>query len=73
MLKICQRYSRNNSEATNSRKLPKAKIYQIYAIDIPGVILWLQIQEKKEKEGKINIYFKYSAQFLCIIYNETAL
>ena len=31
MLKICQRYARSNSKATNSRQLPKAKICQRYA------------------------------------------
>ena len=31
MPKICQRYARSNSEAINSRQLPKAKICQRYA------------------------------------------
>ena len=31
MPKICQRYTGSNSEATNSRQLPKAKICQRYA------------------------------------------
>ena len=30
MPNICQRYARSNSEATNSRQLPKAKICQRY-------------------------------------------
>ena len=33
MPKICQRYARSNSEATNSRQLPKEKICQRYAKD----------------------------------------
>ena len=31
MPKICQRYARSNSKATNSRQLPKVKICQRYA------------------------------------------
>ena len=31
MPKICQIYARSNSDATNSRQLPKAKICQKYA------------------------------------------
>ena len=31
MPKICQRYARSNSEATNSRQLPKARICQRFA------------------------------------------
>ena len=44
MPNICQRY------ATNSRQLPKAKICQIYAKDMPGVIPRLQIQENLLKQ-----------------------
>ena len=31
MQKICKIHASSNSEATNSRQLPKAKIYQRYA------------------------------------------
>ena len=44
MPKIYQTY------ATNSRQLPKAKICQRYAKDMPGVILRLQIQDNYLKE-----------------------
>ena len=66
--KMCQRYARSNSKATNPRKLPKANICQRQ----PGEIPRLQIQDNYLKQRyakdmprvnpRLQIQYKYLKQ-----------
>ena len=58
MPKIYKRYVRRNSKATNSRQLPKAKICQRYAQDMPKNMPMMPKVCQRYTTDMLNIIFK---------------